>query len=465
MNRVGDSARAEEKNGLRMMVGHPRCGLRCLKRLHIEGEEPHRLLGDQRRLPITDAMIVQDLNIGPREVQSSAVSSSLSSGPGRTGASASQAFKKFWLRAHLYIGLFGGALFVLTSLTGSLLVFYKTLDEWLNPDQLLRTPGSERPLSEIVAGARTAHADWSAPDTLIFPLHDRDSYHAWFKDPAVTPPDEHWHVVAVDPSTARPLSDRRWGAFFLSFIYELHQELLLGRPGEIAVGILAVFLLLSVGSGLYLWWPKAGMLRRALSFHSTGSPIRRQYDVHKLTGLGGTVLLTLLALTGFYLEFPAVVTSVVQWFSPVRDTAPESQPQSEFQAGRSSILPEEAVAIARQRFPAAQPMWIGLPQHATDSYSVGLRQPGEVRQAGGQTEVWIDQYSGALRRVTDWQQFTAGETFLSWLFPLHNGEAFGLTGRWLVCAAGFFPLVLYVTALRMWWLKREAHRRRRAGQG
>ena len=371
--------------------------------------------------------------------------------------------KKFWLQAHLYIGLFGGALFVLTSLTGSLLVFYKTIDEWMNPDQLIRTFGSERPLNEILDGARKAHPEWSAPDTLIFPLHDRDSYHAWFKDPTAAPIEERWHVVAVDPSTASPLSDRRWGTFFVSLIYELHQELLLGKSGETFVGIMALFLLLSIISGLYLWWPKPGKLRRALSFQSGGSSIRTHYDIHKLTGVAGAMLLSLLALTGFYLEFPHLVTSVVTWFSPVRDVSPEGQPLSEVQKGVSPLQPEEAVAIARTTFPDAQPMWIGLPQHEGDSYSVGLRQPGEVRQAGGQTEVWIDQYSGTVRRVTDWRLFTRGETFLSWLFPLHNGEAFGLTGRWIVFATGFTPLLLYATALRMWWLKRDAHRRRREG--
>lgn len=370
-------------------------------------------------------------------------------------------WKKLWLNLHLYIGLVAGALFVLTSLTGSLLVFYKTIDEWLNPEQLIRSAGSDQSLRDIVAGARTMHPDWSPPDTLIFPLHDRDTFHAWFKDPAAAPTEERWHVVAVDPSTARPLSDRQWGVFFVSFIYELHQELLLGKPGEIFIGVMAVFLLVSIGTGLYLWCPAPGKLRRALSFQSGGSPIRRHYDVHKLTGLAGALLLTLLALTGFYLEFPYAVTSVVRWFSPVRDTAPELQPQSELQAAVSKIQPEQAVAIARTVFPDATPMWIGLPQHERDSYSVGLRQPGEVRQAGGQTEVWIDQYSGAVRRVQDWREFTRGETLLSWLFPLHNGEAFGLTGRWLVCITGIMPLILYVTALRVWWLKRAARARQR----
>ncbi|MBA5872944.1 MAG: PepSY domain-containing protein [Nitrospira sp. CR1.2] len=378
-------------------------------------------------------------------------------------SSSRRAWKKLWLRLHLYVGLFGGALFVLTSLTGSLLVFYKTLDEWLNPEQVIRTVGTDQPLSDIVAGARTAHPDWSPPDTLIFPLHERDTFHAWFKDPAAAAPEERWHVVAVDPSTARPLSDRQWGNFFVSFIYELHQELLLGKPGEVFVGILALLLLLSIGSGLYLWWPSPGKLRRALTFQADGSLIRKHYDLHKLTGLVGATLLALLALTGFYLEFPDAVTTVVQWFSPVRETGPENQPRSEFTAGVSKILPEQAVAIAHAAFPDARPMWMGLPQHERDSYSVGLRQPEEVREAGGQTEVWIDQYSGAVLRAQDWREFTGGETFLAWLFPLHNGEALGLIGRWLILAAGLMPLLLYATALRMWWLKRDAHRRRREG--
>ena len=406
-------------------------------------------------------MIVQELNpIRPHSGAQPPTAVHLAPSAGMP-PSPRRSWKKNWLRLHLYVGLIGGGLFVLTSLTGSLLVFYKTIDEWLNPEQVIRTVGPDRPLSDIAAGARTVHPDWSPPDTLIFPLHERDTFHAWFKDPAAAPPEVRWHVVAVDPSTARPLSDREWGSFFVSFIYELHQELLLGKPGEIFVGILALFLLLSIGSGLYLWWPSPGKLRRALTFQTDGSLIRKHYDLHKLTGLVGALLLTLLALTGFYLEFPDAVASVVQWFSPVREAGPEDQPRSEWQAGVPTILPEQAIAIARATFPDARPMWMGLPQHERDSYSVGLRQPEEIRQAGGQTEVWIDQYSGAVLRAQDWREFTGGETFLAWLFPLHNGEAFGLTGRWLILVAGLTPLLLYVTALWMWWLKRDAHRRRR----
>ena len=127
--------------------------------------------------------------------------------------------------------------------------------------------------------------------------------------------------------------------------------------------------------------------------------------------------------------------------------------------GTAALSVEQAVTRGRQIFPAGELRYIGLPHDDTDIYQLTFRQLGEVRKSGGQSEVWLDQYSGSVLRVVDWNRFSTGEIFLAWLFPLHNGEAFGLIGRWIVFVCGFVPLILYVTALRMWWLKRQAHRR------
>jgi uncharacterized iron-regulated membrane protein len=45
---------------------------------------------------------------------------------------------------------------------------------------------------------------------------------------------------------------------------------------------------------------------------------------------------------------------------------------------------------------------------------------------------------------------------LNWLHPLHNGEAFGLTGRILVFLSGLLPLVLFITGFLRWRHKRHA---------
>ena len=72
--------------------------------------------------------------------------------------------------------------------------------------------------------------------------------------------------------------------------------------------------------------------------------------------------------------------------------------------------------------------------------------------------VTIDQYKGQVLHVQDRANFTAGETFLEWQYPLHCGEAFGNIGRAFIMVMGFAPLILYVTGFLRWRQKRRARR-------
>jgi uncharacterized iron-regulated membrane protein len=368
------------------------------------------------------------------------------------------------LRTHLYLGLVGGALFVLISLTGSLLVFYKTIDEWLNPELVTANgSGPYRPLNEIAAAAQAAGHPGGWLDSLHVPQHDRGTYLAWHKVPTDDPEEFRWFQVTVDPYTATVLArDREWGGYLVSFIYELHESLLLEKTGQTIVGFIALFLLVSVGSGLYLWWPRPGRISQAFTFSAGASAIRRHYDWHKLSGFYSALVLFVLAFTGVYLEFSTYVIPIVRLFSPVQEFPKDQALRSHPLSGIRPLSAEEAVAHVRTVFPEGELRSISLPQGDAGVYLVTVHQPREVRESGGQSRVWLDQYSGAPLLTHDWRTFTAGETFLSWLFPLHNGEALGPAGRWIVFVCGFVPLILYVTALRMWWLKRAAHRRQQA---
>ncbi len=370
--------------------------------------------------------------------------------------------RTFWLKLHLYLGLFGGGLFVLMSLTGSFLVFYKAIDEWFNP-ALVTTSGAGpyRPLNDIVAAAQAAGPSQGWLDSIEFPTDERDVFLAWHKMSTDKVDDPRWLQVAVDPYTGAVLSrGREWGGYLVSFIYNLHASLLMDDVGATILGFVAIFLLISIITGLYLWWPRPGRLRRALTFTSGGSVIRRHYEWHKLSGFYSAIILGMLAFTGVYLEFADYVVPIVRVFSAVQEFPEEETMRSLPIAGAQPLSVEQAVALGRQIFPKGELRSVSMPHEDTGVYHLALRQPGEVRASGGESQVWLDQYSGKILRVHDWRQFTGGETFLAWLFPLHNGEAFGLTGRWMVFFTGFVPLALYVTALRMWWLKRQAHRKR-----
>lgn len=89
-------------------------------------------------------------------------------------------------------------------------------------------------------------------------------------------------------------------------------------------------------------------------------------------------------------------------------------------------------------------------------YEVAFRQSSEEQRSFGRTQVFLDRYTGEILTIRSPRDFTAADAFFAWQFPLHNGEAFGLLGRWLVFVIGLVPGLLYVTGFMMWWRRRRS---------
>ncbi len=259
-----------------------------------------------------------------------------------------KARQKLWWSVHWWLGLWAGSVFVLSGLTGSALVFYQAIDEWLNPERrTVVVSGPYRSFDDMVAAARAARPDLPGPYGLFLPGDRTGVVEAWFKAPV----GETGHIqdieVTIDPYRAEVLSrDRIWGQTVVSFIYELHKAWLLDEVGEAVVGCAGLLLVLSIGSGLYLWWPKAGRYRQAITFNPRGTRSRRYYDAHKLTGVAGSLMLLVLAGTGVYLEFPNYIVPLVKAVLPV---PVEIERHSTVTLGTRPIPVDRAVAIARRR--------------------------------------------------------------------------------------------------------------------
>ncbi|NKE73551.1 PepSY-associated TM helix domain-containing protein [Candidatus Manganitrophus noduliformans] len=365
--------------------------------------------------------------------------------------------RKLWLKVHLYIGLLAGAVLVLIGLTGSVLVFDHAIDELLNPALLtVEGEGGYRSFDEIIAAARAGHPDSPGPSLLVFPRVQNGVFLAFFEE--ASGGEYGRQEVAVDPYTAEILGERQWGGYLMSAIYKLHSNLLLETPGEVTVGILGLLLLVSVGTGIYLWWPLFWPPRRrkigqAFTIRRGARPVRFYFDLHKTSGIYSAVIIVVIAFSGIYLVFPEYIKPLVDVFSPLTGF-PEVK--STPLPGMAPISVEQAVTIADRLFRDAELKGIAPPEDPEGVYIVVKRQPGEVRQAWGESRVWIDAYSGEILAVRNPKQFSAGDTFLNWLFPLHSGEALGLPSRILVFISGFVPLILYVTGLKLWFKRRRS---------
>ena len=83
-------------------------------------------------------------------------------------------------------------------------------------------------------------------------------------------------------------------------VHVLHGSLLLGRAGEQTVGAIALLLLLSAFSGVWLWWPMKGPLHRATRWQRTQSA---NANLHHQAGYWSAIPLAVLALTGASINF------------------------------------------------------------------------------------------------------------------------------------------------------------------
>ncbi|PHS70304.1 MAG: peptidase M4 [Methylophaga sp.] len=367
------------------------------------------------------------------------------------------ACSRVWRKIHLYLGLLAGVMFAFSGLSGSALVFYQDIDEYLNPALLTVEPDRDYvPLTEIIATAQKVVSADAKLARLYLPRHSRAAMKVRF-----TAPENSKDVlldVIVNPFTAEVLGQRRWGGYLMSFIYKLHYTLVLGEVGKTIVGVIGLLLMCLLLSGLYLWWPGFSKLFQALRFKRSTNRLRFLYDLHKTIGIYAAAVLIVIVFSGIYMIFPHYVKPLIGVVLPFTETIPTGFSMDEGN-GKKRINIDEVGRIASDLFPQAKLQRIYFPVSVDGVYHIIMRHLGEIRKTRGSTQLWINPYDGKVLAVQKPQAMRGGDVFIAWMFPLHNGEAFGLSGRIIVFVMGFIPIILYVTGLIVWWRKREARMR------
>lgn len=344
-------------------------------------------------------------------------------------------------------------MFAFSGLTGSLLVFYQEIDEYLNPALLTVDPGSDdMPLSEIIAAAQRVVPAEAKLARLYLPRHLQAAMKVRFSLPGASK--DVLLDVMVNPFTSEVLGQREWGGYLMSFLYKLHYTLTLGDAGKTIMGVMGMLLMTSLLSGIYLWWPKLSRLFQALTFKRSANRLRFIYDLHKTIGIYASIVLAAVTFSGVYMIFPQYVKPLVGIASPLTEIVP-AQSSAGVGAVEKKLDIDEISKIANDLFPQAELQRIRFPVSVDGVYRVIMRQPGETRKTSGSTRLWINPYGGKVLAIQKPRTMSGGDTFINWMFPLHNGEVFGLPGRIIVFVAGLTLMTLYITGLMIWWRKRN----------
>jgi uncharacterized iron-regulated membrane protein len=255
--------------------------------------------------------------------------------------------------------------------------------------------------------------------------------------------------VYVNPYTLEITGVRPPGPDWLANVHQTHLRLLTswGRPFVRWSGVTVVVLLVS---GLYLWWPakRTGV--------TTGrSPFRTWFDLHNTIGIFSLVFLLVLSVTGVFIGFDDVMLPLAYRLTGSVPAAPVAAKVAVV-AGASQITPDQAIAIAREALPGANPFLVQVVS-PSDAYVVRSRYP-EDRTPGGRSRVVVDSYTGRVIAAESSRTAPGGRRVEILNRAVHTGDVFGLPSKIVMSVASLMAPVQLITGVMLWLRRRNRSR-------
>jgi uncharacterized iron-regulated membrane protein len=344
------------------------------------------------------------------------------------------------LTIHRLIGLMLGLVLSVIGLTGSTLVFYRELDQLLNP-QLMQVVAQQKRLSpEVVLNTVRSTFPEMKLNTIILPHTPEGVYKVGLSSNS-----DELIDVFVNPYSGVILGSQQWGHTLMSFIYSIHNSLLVQQVGEQFVGVCGLLLLVLVVSGLAIWpgWrkPRLGFWIR------TKTPVSLLiYDLHKVGGFLSAVFLLLIASTGAAMVFSSQFESMTHWLTHTPKLTP---PISTSVVTQVPLGLEKILQIANTELPEGLTTLVVLPHQPNDVFRVSKKLPQDT-DVYGRSQVYIDQYSGKVLQLDNALKAPLASRISNALLSVHNGSYGGLGLRYLYVLIGFAPCALLITGFFMW---------------
>jgi len=354
--------------------------------------------------------------------------------------------RSLWLQVHKWIGLLLAVLIIPISVTGSALVWHDGLDLMLNP---------ERKVAAAPALAPAAYADAARaalrPGERIASIRMPQGDGAVLVTAARPPVEGERRPVRTNiwlhPETGAVLDSAASNEGAVRVLHVLHGSLMIPGVGRQIVGWVGLFMLISCLTGLWLWWPVTGSVRRGLRWKRQPS---FNANLHHQLGFWVLLPLAMLSFTGAWISFP-------QTFGRFEASAPKApsgppRPAQPLEAPRLS--PDQAVAAARGAAGGAPLVTINWPTPARADWSIGF-----AREGGGTAEVKVADANAAVTPAPPPQPETLARVMRRW----HDGQGMGFGWQLAIFLGGIIPALLSVTGILMWWKSRQ-WRRRAAGR-
>ncbi|MFI5510849.1 PepSY-associated TM helix domain-containing protein [Mycobacterium sp. NPDC051804] len=424
--------------------------------------------------------------------------------------------RRIW-RLHFWVGLFAAPALVLLACSGLVILYTGPLNDWLNRDLYVVAEGPETVSldDQVDVAAQNVGADYTL-DAVTPPAGPGQSTRVDFLplDGLSLPAGEaDLTQVFVDPYTGRYLGQRSELSGLVGWANQLHR--LFGNDGPqvhlpsvghlispsaypdatIPVGVgnlwmelTAVWILVLMASGIYLWWPRAIEATKPLLKirWKRGGRIRWR-DLHALTGVVIAVVLICYVLSG--------LTWSRYWGENWRAVSSTIAPSTEFDApstpatmgdydrlGRriawaatdDPVYASTTDGAAPARLSFADVDRLAKGEHMVPGYAIippsDVTENGETlygsytvvnawpQKLSEQRTLYLNQFTGRTITNATAEHEGALSRATSFGIAMHMGNQFGVLTRILATLACLGVILSALTGLLMWWHRRPSGR-------
>ncbi|MEE2871155.1 MAG: PepSY domain-containing protein [Pseudomonadota bacterium] len=353
-----------------------------------------------------------------------------------------------WSWWHTWTSLISTLFLLMLCITGLPLIFHDELDsvlhsdtwqpanpggEWLSLDQILDHAASNRP--------------GDVPLYMSFDV-DRPVINVT-TGPAPDSPGSDMLMSSFD-RTSGELVPYHEGFDIMHFLLQLHTDMFLGLPGMLFLGAMGVLMIIAIVSGVVLYAP----FMRKLDFGTLRTQRSRRIkwlDYHNLLGIVSVAWLTVVGLTGVIntLADPITATWRSQALADLTAGYQDTSVPTPAEMASLDAAVEQAVAAA----PDMTLQFVAFPggSWSTDFHYAIFLHGNTPLTSHIITPVLVDARTG---EFADMREMPWYNKALSLSGPLHFGDYGGLPLKIIWFVLDLFTIVVLVSGLYLWWVRR-----------
>jgi uncharacterized iron-regulated membrane protein len=338
---------------------------------------------------------------------------------------------------HHWIGLVAGIFLLISSITGSVLVFHHEIDHaQFSAETTLEKPANELIIDNSFERIRKLYPDY---DIRIPDLPD-DPNQA-LKYELRKGQTRKW--IFSHPETGAFLAEvKRADQRLVHVLLELHYMLLSGTVGKIVVLLLGIALIVLSITGFMLYRKsilKVLTFKQRISLKSRRSLFS---SLHRIIGVWSLVFNLFISVTGTYIAFTIV--------------------QGAFSSGGGGKIESPPVFISldatlnkvKRAYPSFDTNYLLFPKNADGKLTILGRLESDPAFYGfNYSNIQVNTKTGEIASTSFLRNLPWYKRAITIFKPLHFGDYGGLSIKLIYCFFGIFPGVLAISGFFIWRLR------------